>query len=192
MRKFLLSLAVGALLVGVTAQPAQAVPFTGSVDYVGVNAVVPPGFVGVPPRTVNLLGPGGVGDPRVFLVTGNLTGFVNVLDAITHAPITYNPITAPIAPLWSHASGVVFDLNSFSIKEIDTNTMVLKGSGVFRCTGPCVGYDDTPGNWNMTLNAASGQTLGSFSSSSSIPEPGLLGLLGIGLLALARSVRSRL
>lgn len=184
-------MALGALLVGVAAQPAQAIPFTGSVDYGGVNVTAPPGFIGAPPRTATLFGPGGIGDPLVLLVTGNLTGHINVLDTVSHAPITYNPATFPIAPLWSHVSGVEFDLTSFFVKEIDATTMVLKGSGVFRCAGACVGYDDTPGNWNMTLNVATGQNRGSFSSSSSIPEPGLLGLLGIGLLALARSVRSR-
>lgn len=192
MKRLLVCMALGALLVGVAAQPAQAIPFTGSVDYTGVNVPAPPGFLGAPPRTVTLFGPGGVGNPVTVLVTGNLAGSIGLLDPLIHAPITYNPVTAPIAPLWSHASGIVFDLNTFGVAEIDATTMVLKGSGVFRCTGPCVGFDDTPGNWNMTLNVASGQTQGSFSSSSSIPEPGLLGLLGLGLLALARSVRTRL
>ena len=197
MKRPLVSVAAVALLVGAIIQPAQAIPFTGSVDYAGVHATSPSGFIGDPPRTVTLLGPGGVGNPRIFLVTGNIAGFISVLDTIEHAPITYNPITAPIQPLWIHPSGVVFDLNSFAVAAIDATTMVLKGSGVFRCTGACVGYDDTPGDWNMTLNLAPGQTLGSFSSSSSvsssstIPEPGPLGLLVAGLLLLARTVRAR-
>ena len=194
MKKLVLSVALVATVLGMTAATAQAISFTGSVDYGTVNVPTPPGgYLGAPPRFVTLLGPGGLGNPEVQLVTGNLAGFLAVNDTITHAPITFSPKTFPITPLWSHSSGVVFDLTTFDVVLNTNNILVMTGAGVFRCTGPCVGYDNTDAMWNMSLNIANGETQGSFSSSASvpIPEPGLLALLGLGLIGLARSVRSR-
>jgi hypothetical protein len=185
--------------LGLIAAPrgAEAVPFTGSVDYVGVHAlgntggpVIPGTFVGN--DLVYLLA------NMVLLATGDIGTLVCggpcVGVTLSHAsPIQYTPaLNPPIPgpPLWSHASGVSFELEKMTA-AINPLTLILSGNGMFRCSGACSGYDDTPGFWVMTLNVASGQVMGSFSSSAAVPEPAVLAMLGLGLFGAARAFRSR-
>lgn len=167
-------------------QTAAAVPFTGAVDYIGVHT---PDNADMNLATESTIaGPGNVGDPVVVLSTGSFAAHISVLDPLTHeSPLEYRPFGGPYTPLWSHSSGITFDLLTLSIQSSSSTTLVLVGTGEFKGAG----FDTTPGNWNMTLNIATGQVSGSFSSSSSVPEPGVLALFGLGLLGVARRYTRR-
>jgi len=98
-------------------------------------------------------------------------------------------------------SQVIWDINnngllySFTLTSVNVvggdsgnfSTLQLAGTGVFSITnsdGSYAGYDDTSGSWIYT------QSGGSFSSQS-VPEPGTLALLGMGLLGIGAIRRIR-
>ena len=176
MKRFLIAgvIALAAMVAMPTA--AVAAPFTGSVDYIGTHT---PDNTNMNLATQSTItGLGGVGNPLVVLATGSLGASITAGDTLVHQrPLQYRPFGGPYTPLWSHASGITFDLLTMAIQSTSANTLVLVGTGMFNA----VGYDPTPGKWNMTLNIASGQAIGSFSSSSSVPEPAMMALFGLGL-----------
>jgi hypothetical protein len=181
--------------LGFAPQRAMAIPFSGSVDYVGTHVLNADNFVLGTMFTIT--------PPTIVLTsTGSVGALVTPGSIISHAsPITYAPPTFPITPLWSHAaSGVVFNLTAFAVTNITPgpplSTLELQGTGVFSCAAgvnACTagGFMDTPGAWVMTLNKATGVVVGTFSSSSIVPEPTLLALFGLGAIGLASRIRRR-
>jgi len=122
--------------------------------------------------------------------------FLNVFgiafpDLLNHiATLTFDPAGTPYTPLWTHASGVSFDLTSLQIDQREDNFLDLSGEGVFHAPG----YEDTIGVWNLSLQQVNGQVSGSFSSSSiveEVPEPVTISLLGLGLAGLAARRRKQ-
>lgn len=95
------------------------------------------------------------------------------------------PVTS-IVDFWT-VNNFSFELTSI-VKgtPIDPNTfLILGGTGIITAT--VGGYDATPGTWNFTGDSTS--TGGNFSwsagSATQVPEPSILALLGIGLIAFA-------
>lgn len=185
MRKFLMAGTIALAMVMAPAA-AMAVPFTGQLDYTGVHT---PDNTDMSVATSSTIDANIVVLANGTFAAAGITPFVSTLSHVS--PLVWTPPGTPYTPLWAHvASGIVFDLNTLSIEFQSSTELNLSGTGMFRCVGPCVGLDDTPGRWNMTLNNQ-GTIQGSFSSSSIVPEPGLLALFGLGLLGAARRYRRR-
>jgi MYXO-CTERM domain-containing protein len=168
---------------------AKAAPIVGSLDYVGTHTVDGTNFLDSTQSTINFA--------TVIIATGDFATLINVGDPLVHAsPLPYAPPAPPIAPLWTHASGFYFDLEDYVVDNLEALQLNLSGTGTFACLAASAcdlaGFEPTAGIWNMTLNLTTGQITGSFSSSSStVAEPGLVALLGLGLLGVGRACRRR-
>lgn len=88
------------------------------------------------------------------------------------------------APFFS-IGGVTFNLNSLTVDTKTDAGILLSGAGVFQAGTA----DQTSGTWGYSGATAGGALTGTFSwsadaSPSAVPEPGTLGILGLGLLML--------
>ncbi|MGB5259849.1 MAG: PEP-CTERM sorting domain-containing protein [Gammaproteobacteria bacterium] len=185
---------IAAILAG-SAMAVQAVPITGSIQMGGlVNTVDPFGnsttlgsatglaFVPLIPNTNKNM--------MVYLATGDFTqmGPTPLFGNIQN--FQFNPFVGNVTNFWT-AGGFSFALNSLAINTQNNNFLNISGTGTI--TAPAnSGLSATTGYWS--LSAQSGGSTGSifsWSSSSGVPEPGPLALLGIGLFAIgAMRVRS--
>lgn len=83
-----------------------------------------------------------------------------------------------------------YTLSTIQVLSGDTgnfSSLVLAGSGIMNITnsdGTAAGYDPTPGSWIYS------QSGGSFSSQT-VPEPGTLALIGIGLIGIGAARKLR-
>jgi hypothetical protein len=183
MRRFLMAGVIALAATVAMPNAAMAVPFYGQIDYTGTHTTNNPDLTLATQTTINL---------NFVVINTGAFSVIPLGSSVAHAnPVVWSPPGTPYTPLWSHAaSGISFNLLSIGVAFASPTQLNLVGSGTFTCTGPCAGYEDTPGNWNMTINTA-GTVTGSFSSSSSVPEPGMLALLGLGLVGAARAYRAR-
>jgi MYXO-CTERM domain-containing protein len=170
-----------ALAVFVAPQAASAAPFIGRVDYVGTHTANDADLTVATGSTID--------SALVLLSSGSfLAEGIVPFSTLDHENLMWDPSGAPYNPLWLHiGSGISFSLNTLNVDFRSANQINLSGTGVFRAGG----FDDTDGDWNMTLNNTNGQATGTFSSSSSVPEPGLLALFGLGLFGAARRFTRR-
>jgi hypothetical protein len=122
-------------------------------------------------------------------VLGAIGDFSGAADP-TYTNFTFDPFVGPIAPLWTVVVGnVTFSFNLESVTTgLQTATQLsLTGIGTIFADG----FDDTVFNW--TFSGDSTGALLSFSASSfNVDEPSVVGLLGLGLIAMgAVGVRRR-
>ena len=87
---------------------------------------------------------------------------------------------AGIDPLWT-AGGFSFALTDLNILMQTSSFLEMRGTGMISGGG----LDDTLGNWSFSADLASGATTFSWSSTAApvpAPEPGILVLVGMGLI----------
>ena len=169
-------LAIGLLAIAGT---AAAVPITGSIGFSG--AYTHDGTNLADATTIDVTGDQatvtGIVDGS-FAAEGIVAG-----DIAVYHDFVFDPVTVPVIDLWN-ISGFSFDLNNMVVDFQSSSLLALSGSGAISHTG----YDTTFGTWTFTAN----QSGSNFTfSSSTAPEPGVVLLLGAGLIGIGASRKLR-
>lgn len=120
---------------------------------------------------------------------------VDDLTPVTITPFQFKPALnpAPVNPLWQFTFGGVnysFVMTSISVLSDSASLLQLEGSGILMIDG----FADTDGIWAFSAQSAGGDDAARFSFSSDtapVSEPGMLALLGLGILGLAFGTRRR-
>lgn len=129
--------------------------------------------------------PGTTDDGIVSSAFGDYSGTVG--DLVDFNDFVFDPLVGG-TQLWTFTdSGITysFAMTTSTLVAQTNNTISLEGSGYATITGK----EQTGGTWSLTLN--NNGSAFSFSSSASVPEPGIALLLGAGLIGLGVSRKLR-
>ncbi len=131
------------------------------------------------------------GNVRTVSGTGDYSAVNGNSQWVNYRDFVFSPgLLQAVEPLWSFSIGSTaysFAMHSVSILAQNATTLSLFGSGLLSITG----FDPTPGIWEFSVTrlCPDASCAGRFkftadSSATSVPEPGTLALLGLGLLGL--------
>jgi hypothetical protein len=124
----------------------------------------------------------------VLAAVGDFTPTIGA--TATFTPLVFDPPGVPVSPLWEIVLGpdtYSFDLEDVWVDVQNSTELALSGTGTLMITG----FDPTPGTWVFTGNTQGQLFTFSAGNAASVPEPGILMLLGVGVLGLALARRRR-
>ena len=117
----------------------------------------------------------------VTFATDDFAATLGFGTVVAMTDFTFNPFAA-VNPLWS-AGGFNFALNSLEIVGQNVTMLELRGTGLISSAG----FDDTMGSWSFSADTLTGAASFAWSSTTApapiaAPEPGMLLLIGMGLI----------
>lgn len=119
-------------------------------------------------------------NPSIFIVaaTGDFSSLIGDIGTIKDLP--FDPFAGPIEDFWS-VGNFSFDLTSIErgITSTPETLLVLNGTGIIKDSS--LTYADTAADWTFSADT-SGSLFSWNASSASVPEPGILMLMSIGLM----------
>jgi hypothetical protein len=121
-----------------------------------------------------------VGDVLVSQAIGDFDGAAGLYAPYTD--FTFDPFVGPIAPLWTITLGTTtfsFSLERVTVSLQTMHQLALQGFG----TVSAPGYDDTVFAWSFSGDHT-GALLSFSAASYDVPEPSVVGLIGLGLIAM--------
>lgn len=189
-RKTAMAAAVTTMLLAAGSNAAHAAPISGTINFRENGTALLTGGAGqngyntAVATGVNWAN--NVGNIQVTTFTGNITGLTAYTTTGTLADFTFNPSTA-INPLWTMGA-YSFAATSFGITSQNASFLNVTGFGTMKNAG----FEDTAGIFTYTANATGVDSFSWAASSSAVPLPGTVALLGLGLtgLGLARRIKS--
>ena len=121
---------------------------------------------------------------RVTSAEGDFAGLAGQVGNITD--FQFDPFVAPIADFWT-IDKFAFDMTNVvrGTSSDPVNFLVLNGVGMLTAAG----FEDTSATWAFTGDTTGSGIFSWSASSASVPEPGVLALLSIGLIGFG--VRNR-
>lgn len=167
------------VLVGLCAVPASAAPILGSVTFGG--AIGATNFL-----TTNLLDINNDTGIVLCAVINNCEGDYSSLSGLILAD--HNDIAIPTVAgeLWAFSFGGLdysFDLASIDSVVRGPSGIILTGSGTAYITG----FEPTAAAWSFSANNT--QQFVFSSTVATVPEPAIVGLVGLGLFGVVRRLR---
>ena len=121
-----------------------------------------------------------VGDVLVSQAIGDFDGAAGLYAPYTD--FTFDPFVGPIAPLWTltlNGTTFSFSLERVTVSLQTVHQLALQGYGTLSAPG----FDDTAFAWSFSGDHT-GALLSFSAASFNVPEPSVVGLLGLGLIAM--------